>query len=404
MLFPFEEYEDRWRRVYLAAGARGCDAIVIWQRSGGSYDRLGNVLWLCNYASLSSGQERVRPNRYGGGFAAMIFSAGEVPELHIVEPLEATDLDALATPRVYSHSNLIDGVAGSLAKLGIEGPVLYVGDDTLPARFARRLSRRTPGIDWRAADDLLDDVMRIKSPRELDCYREAGEVSTRALTAMMKALIAGQPESEAAAKAAAECVRAGGGFHRIGIHHGPKSEHVIWSSGLYGFSTSSPEPGDIVRAWVYGPILHGYWLDPGRTAVAGNSPSSKQRKLIEGCGSVVSGLLGAIKPGVKVRDVGLIGDKLMDDAGGNQYPQTGSIWASYGHGVGTFFGPPFIPASGRYIAPEAVSADEKYDAGMTVGVEAFLTFPGVGTAGIEQNAIVVSEGVELLTRTPVLFW
>jgi Xaa-Pro aminopeptidase len=41
---------------------------------------------------------------------------------------------------------------------------------------------------------------------------------------------------------------------------------------------------------------------------------------------------------------------------------------------------------------------------MVLAVEAFLTHPGVGTSGFENNFIVTDTGAELLDRTPMLFW
>jgi hypothetical protein len=33
--------------------------------------------------------------------------------------------------------------------------------------------------------------------------------------------------------------------------------------------------------WIYGPIFEGYWLDPGRTAICANRPTSAQKALLE---------------------------------------------------------------------------------------------------------------------------
>ena len=46
--------------------------------------------------------------------------------------------------------------------------------------------------------------------------------------------------------------------------------------------------------------------------------------------------------------------------------------------------------------------DRPLEAGMVMASELFLTHPGVGSAGFEQNMIVTSDGCELLTRTPML--
>jgi hypothetical protein len=41
---------------------------------------------------------------------------------------------------------------------------------------------------------------------------------------------------------------------------------------------------------------------------------------------------------------------------------------------------------------------------MVLGVEAFLAREGVGLAGFERNVIVTDTGVEILEKTPMLFW
>lgn len=57
MYFPRDEYEQRWQRVHAGMKNCGYETFVVWQRSGGSYDRAGHVYWLTNYAALPSGQE-----------------------------------------------------------------------------------------------------------------------------------------------------------------------------------------------------------------------------------------------------------------------------------------------------------------------------------------------------------
>ena len=46
---------------------------------------------------------------------------------------------------------------------------------------------------------LLYGLQHKKSPRELDLYREAGEITSRALTAFMEGLIRGDRQCDAAA-------------------------------------------------------------------------------------------------------------------------------------------------------------------------------------------------------------
>ena len=42
---------------------RGYDVAVVWSRSGGTYDRCGDVLYLSNYVSTESGQNQLTAAR-----------------------------------------------------------------------------------------------------------------------------------------------------------------------------------------------------------------------------------------------------------------------------------------------------------------------------------------------------
>jgi Xaa-Pro dipeptidase len=396
--FPRDEYEGRWERVYETLEERGYQTAVFWQRSGGSYDRASDVHWLTHYASLSSGQEPAFAGVAGRAFAALVFHERQEPVLHIAEPVDMTDLSAIATSRVIGHLDLPAGLARALKEMGVDGEIVHNADDFLPVAFMRTIESEAPGITWIGADDLLWEAQAIKSPREQERMRAAGEVVTESMTVLMEALIAGEPESEAAARAASVVIRAGGGFQRIGVHHGPKSDVAMWSSGLYGFSTDAPAPGDFVRGWIYGPIVDGYWLDPGRTAVAGNSPRPDQKDLIETAASITDELMSSIRPGVTSREIGRLGDKLLAEAGGDP----DALWDLYGHGVGKdFYLPPIIPAAGGQM-PDRVEGT--YEAGMGVTVEIFLKRAETGFAAFERTALVTEDGVELLDRTPMLFW
>src|SRR3954470_15865230 len=127
--YPTEEYQDRWRRLYAELQRRDHGAAVFFQRSGGGYDRAADLHWLCNYGSLSSGQEPSYLGPVGKAFAALVFHKGEEPTLHICEPSDLVDHDAIATTNVVDHENLPQGVGRALREAGIEGPVLYNGED-----------------------------------------------------------------------------------------------------------------------------------------------------------------------------------------------------------------------------------------------------------------------------------
>jgi Xaa-Pro dipeptidase len=391
--FPFEEYEARWTRVYEAMRHKGYETAVVWGKTSGVYERAGDTLYLTNFFSTHSGQEPDTVLWNGRSFSATLLQLDQVPELFTDEG--AARLDIIATDRFHGSYNPIKSVADALTERNISGRVAFVGSDTLPFKYGLQLREMTPGIEWVFEDDLIRDVRLIKSERELALFREAGALVTRAEQALMESLIAGRTEAEAAAAGGKVLLEGGGAWHRIAISHGDRSE-FLESDSVTGFSTLAPKQGDIVHGFIYGPILKGYWLDPGRTAVCGGRPNAGQRKLVETLVDVMQQLMAAIRPGVKVKDVGLLGDKLSVESGYfNEVLKT--AWPYYGHSNGCMWEKP-------YIEPRLCTDDDVFQENMVASVEGFFTDKEAGTAVFETNYIVTKGGVEEITPVPHLFW
>lgn len=391
--FPLEEYELRWERMHEAMRRKGYEVAVVWGKTSGVYERAGDTLYLTNFYSTHSGQEPDTVLWNGRSYNAIILQPGQVPEI-ITDEAEPR-FDVIATDRFKGLYDPIKGTAESLAARGIAGKVALVGFDTLPAKYWEQLRKMTPGIEWAAEDDLVRDVRLVKSERELQLFREAGALVTRAHKAMMEALIAGKAESEAAGIGGKILLEGGGAWHRIAISHGDTSQYLE-SDPLTGFSTLAPKRGDIVHGFIYGPILKGYWLDPGRTAVCGSKPSAGQKQLVEALIDVMHKLMDAIKPGVKVKDVGLLGDELSARSGFHDEVLK-TNWPYYGHSNGCMWERP-------YIEPRLCTDEDRFQENMVASVEGFFTSPGVGTAVFETNYIVTKAGVEEITPVPHLFW
>jgi Xaa-Pro aminopeptidase len=391
--FPIEEYHQRWQQVEAEMKRRGIATAVVWGRSGGTYCRSGDVLYLVNYYGNGSGQGLDTPLTNARSFAAVILRVGEAPELQSDEAWPRRDL--IATDRIEWSRDTVAAVARSLKQSGARGPVALVGSDFFPLKYWRQLEAATPGIEWQPADDLVRSVRRIKSPRELDCFREGGRIVSRALDRLVEGLIAGKSEAEAAGEAAREVVRAGGAIHMIPCSHGDMIEYFV-RNPLPGYSADAPRTGDLVRGWVYGPIFQGYYLDPGRTAVAGRRPSNAQKELVETCAGIIDKLIAAIRPGVPLMQVAELGDRLMVEAGAEK-DQAAEKFPLFGHGLGLFFEHP-------YISTGMGNPADIFEPGMVMGVEAFMGRGGVGSAGFEQNIIVTERGTELLTTTPMTWW
>ena len=407
MFFSREEYEARWQKVAAAMKERGHETLVIWQRSAGTYDRIGDVYWLTNFKTSGTGQDPASEVVCAPfTFSAVLFRRGREPELHLgmsdADVAMAVDRSTFVCGELFNHKEgLMVGLAEHLRSNGIEGRVAVVGDDVLPGLYDRILRGRTPQIQWVSDETLMIEPQSVKSPRELEVFRTAGDIITEALTAAMEAMIRGKTAAEAAAVAATSIIGAGGGFHRIDVNHGPASEQLILSNDLYGYNRRAAAPGDFIRVWIYGPIFEGYWLDPGRTAICGNRPTSEQKAVIEAAVEIVDRIVEAAVPGKTLREVGIAGAEFAKTVSTSEYELMSDL---FGHGLSTNFLPQTIPVGDAEVPWDLPTNERPIEAGMVLASEAFLTHPGVGMAAFEKNFIVTETGNELLDRTPMLFW
>lgn len=120
-----------------------------------------------------------------------------------------------------------------------------------------------------------------------------------------------------AADAAREVMRSGGAIHMIPCSHGDMIEYFV-RTPLPGYGPESAKPGDVVRGWVYGPMFQGYYLDPGRTTIAGRTTTAAQRELIETCAGIVEKLIERMKPGTDIAELARYGDRLAAESGADK--------------------------------------------------------------------------------------
>lgn len=403
IFFSKDEYHERWRRVQAAMAAAGYEYLIVWQRSAGTYDKAGNVYWLTNFVTDGTGQDPLsEENDEVWTFAAVLIRRGHEPELHVGLSQDEMDTSRIVCGKLVVHTgHMALKLAEYLRAERIEGRIAVVGDDVYPGLFDRVLRSHTPQIEWVTEELLLEESQMIKSPRELEAYRTAGALVSAALTSAMEAMIAGERACEAAARAAFVLMRGGGGFHRISISHGPASQSPL-SYDFYGYNTRAPGAGDLITVWIYGPIFAGYWLDPGRTSICGKRPAPAQRSLVERCATLVGDMVKAVAPNITAREVGVRWAEIAHKGG--YLEELGAEGAMFGHGLGASFPAYVLPTGDPKTGPYGYRRLKgPLKPGMVLTAEAFLTRPGVGTAGFENNFIVTETGTELLDKTPMLF-
>lgn len=396
MYFPQEEFEARWKKLGAAMKAKGYETAIVWGKSAGTFERTMDVAYLTNFFSTHSGQEPDSPLFSARSFEAAIVEPGKPPELHTDEADPRMEL--LATDNYYWHFHVIEGIAKALKTRKIRGKVAWVGSDVLPVKYAEQLRALTPGIEYVYEDNLVRDLRRIKSPRELNLFREGGEIASAALTKLIKTLITGKhTEGEAAAAAITELVTRGAWLQRVSISTGADSYHHE-SSPLHGFTHDhTPKVGDLAHSFVYGPIYQGYWIDPGRAYVIGRKPKPEQKKLVEDCVRVMEeGIEAVVKHGVKVKDVARNAKRIHNMVKTDE-SVIDTAWPYYGHSNGSLWEHPLI-------AEDAVTDSDIFEEGMVASSEVFMTRKGVGCVMMETNWIVTKTGIEKITPLPMYWW
>ncbi len=266
MYFPRDEYEERWRRVRAEMDAQGFEWALIWGRSGGTFERYSDVLYLSNYYSSQSGHEYDSDAWLGVSFSAMLLGPDDEPRMVVDEPDFPPDQTPLPAARMKWEKDVIRGTAKMIRESGIER-LAHVGTEFLPMKYWQALQAELPNVEFVEADTLVRELRKEKSPRELDCYREIGEKVTAALDEMVKlAVRGGVTQAEVAAAGAAEMMRRGGIPHMVPVSSGPTLFRHC-GDPMLGFSPDVRlEQGDMVRMWLYGPVFrHGvglFWEDP----------------------------------------------------------------------------------------------------------------------------------------------
>jgi Xaa-Pro dipeptidase len=392
--FPLEEFQARWKKVDAEMTKRGHELAIVWGKTAGHYERSMETLWLTNFWSEHSGQEPDAPIWNARGFCCVILERGKEPELH--GDVASVRRRLVRCGEYYFSDDPVASVAKALVRRRVRGRVAFIGSDCLPVKYAKELEAATPGVEYVYDDNLVRACRRIKSSRELDLFREAGQMVSSALYRVCDSLYSGKTGAEAAAEGAYELTRRGGGWLRIPVNFGSDQDSEYFERDpMYGYPMTAPKAGEMVRTWIYGPIHQGYWIDPGRSLVCGGKPTPEQRSLLVDSYAITEAVLNTVKPGVRVLDVIAEVEKVKSRVV-DEKDLASEQWPYYGHGNGMMWEHPIINK-------DCVTEDDIFEEGMVASGESFMTRKNVGSVGWEQNFIVTGTGIELITTTPV-FW
>ena len=397
---PREEFAARRERLRQAAADRGLDGLLVISRGANGADWGADVVYLTNHYSAFP-QIPDRPGKWTGrGFSAVVMPVQEDGTLVVEIPDWREDLVAIDDVRVAL--DLWGGIVDALRDRGLgSGKVGLIGRESLLHVTADRIRSELSRLEFEWADDLVEELRRIKSPSEIELMRESTRVGCDMVEAFVSAAVPGATEADCVLAALQAGIPQGAFPLDIPVASGPHVDHFLYER-MPSWNFRRPlEEGDMIHPDMYGTV-NGYFYDMVRTTVAGRRVTDAQREVLEASVAVVEHIIEAMRPGVVCGDLFQRGaDWLTDhgfDAPGAEHHEgvalLGQAYPSFGHSLGLAWeNPSLVPGEEAVLRPNMVMA-----------VEAEVGRPGAGTGAFEHDVLVTEDGVEILTTHAKNVW
>jgi len=368
----------RHARLREAIRAAGLDGVVI--------THLPNVFYLTNFQGTAgivvAMQDRlylILDFRYSAAAKALWESPYGSPDAEIV-PVDRTYDETLAT--------LIRKLGPK--RLGIEGEHIAVNRANDLAHGLADGNGSTL-VTLVPTDGLLERLRIVKDAHEIEMLRKGGQLLSAVAADVLAEVKPGIREQAFAARIDWHIKTAG--FERCSF------ETIVASGPNAALPHAHPgervmQDGDLV-VLDFGGVYGGYCVDLTRTVALG-SPDAEMTRVHGAVLEAQTAAIEAVKPGVRAGDIdaaarGTLGRHKLAEAFGH----------STGHGLGVEIHEtprigPRREATGTTPAPPDVAIEP----GMVFTIEPGAYLPGWGGVRIEDDVLVTSDGVEVLTHVP----
>lgn len=395
------EYADRRERLRAAAAERGLDGVLVVSRGANGADWGADIVYLTNHYSAFP-QIPDRAGKWSGrGHAGLVMPTGEDGTLVVEIPDWREDLVQVRDVQV--SLDLWAGLAEALERRGLGAAhVGLIGRESLPYIAVDRIREALPQIRFSWADDLIEDLRRIKSPAEIDLVRESTRVGGEMVAAFMEAAVTGATEADCVLAALSRGIPQGAFPLDIPVVSGEHADHFLWDRMPSWNWTRPLRDEDMIHPDMYGTV-NGYFYDLVRTTVAGRRVTDAQREVLEASVAVVEHIIAGMRPGVACgalfeRGASWLGEQGFPVPGAAKsegVAMLGQAYPSFGHSIGLAWeNPSIVPGEEAVLEP-----------GMVMAVEAQVGRPGAGTGAFEHDLVVTDDGVEVLTaHVPNVWW
>lgn len=377
-----DEILGRVERVRLATQRRGFAGLLVVGRS--FYDRVGHLAYLTNHFPPFPASPFVGESR-GLGHGLFLLPAKGEPTLLVDGRAYRRDL--VAIDDVRADNDLVGGLIELLRERNLaNGRIGLVGEDIFPRAMDRPIHEALPELVLEPCDEIVAAERIRKSPAEIELLRHAAQIAGQGLEAALAAIEPGVDEHAICAAGTAVALAAGADFIRyLRVHSGP------WA----GMGSRWPQAtdrclvsGDMVTLDIIG-AYQGYQFDVLRSTTVGK-PGEEQRRVLEAGLRATDATVAAVRPGVRVAELVRVALTSLDASG---YASFASGFIGHGIGLETVEDP--------YLQS---GVDLALEEGMVICVEPSIRIPNWGGCSIEQELVVTSSGVDLLTTNPTRTW
>jgi Xaa-Pro aminopeptidase len=380
-LAPRDTLAARHARLRQAVAAADLDGLVV--------THLPNIFYLTNFLGTAGIAVAMRDRLY----LILDFRYASAAKAYWDTPSGCPDAEIVPVDRTYDET-LVALLKRLMPKrLGIEGNNVAVNR---AHQLARNLGATLEGragdpISLVPTDNLVERLRIIKDAHEIEMLRRGARLLSPVAAEILKDARPGIKEQELAAKIDWRIKSAG--FERCSfdtiVASGPNSALPHAHAGERVL-----QAGDLV-VLDFGGVYGGYCVDLTRTVALGK-PDAEMARVYQSVLEAQKAAILAVKPGVRAGDI--------DAAARGTLARHGLAEAfghSTGHGLGVEIHEtprigPRREASGDGPAPP----DEAIEPGMVFTIEPGAYLPGWGGVRIEDDVLVTSDGVEVLTNVP----
>lgn len=270
-------------------------------------------------------------------------------------------------------------------RLGVEGATLSVSRYNQLSKSLGAAATLTP------TEGLVEKLRIVKDAHEIDMLRRGAELLSSVALEVVHDAKPGMTEQALAATIDWRIKTAG--FERCSfetiVASGPNAAlpHAHAGERVLG-------EGDLV-VLDFGGVYGGYCVDLTRTVALG-LPDPEQQRVYDAVLEAQNAAIAAVRPGVRAGDIdaaarGTLGRHKLAEAFGH----------STGHGLGVeIHESPRIGPRREATADTPAPPDDAIEPGMVFTIEPGAYLPEWGGVRIEDDVLVTSDGVEVLTNVP----